>query len=108
MKIASIFTFYFENPFMFFIFEVKINVLYMKEIFVCSCNSLEHQMLFWYEEEYNLFYTEVHLVTHRNFFNRLWRGLKYAFGHRSRFGEWDEFLFDTEDLRKLKEFLNNK
>jgi hypothetical protein len=78
----------------------------MKEIFVCSCGSFEHQMYFWTDNDIPL-YTEVHLVTHRNFFIRLWRGLRYAFGYRSRFGEWDEFLFGTEDMLKLKEFLNN-
>ena len=79
----------------------------MKDIFVCSCSSFEHQMYIWYETEDKLLYTEVHLVTYHNFFKRLWYGLKYAFGYKSRFGAWDEFLFDTEDAQKLKEFLNN-
>ena len=57
---------------------------------------MEDQMFFWRDDEDKLLYTEVHLVTYHNFFKRLWYGLKYAFGHKSRFGAWDEFLFDKE------------
>ena len=80
----------------------------MKEIFVCSCGSLEHHMMFWYDEEEKLLYTEVHLRTWHNFFRRLWYGLKYAFGYKCRFGAWDEFLFDTENEQKLYNHLKEK
>jgi hypothetical protein len=80
----------------------------MKEIFVCSCGSLEHQMMFWYDEEEKLLYTEVHLRTWHNSFRRLWYGLKYAFGYKCRFGAWDEFLFDTENEQKLYNHLKEK
>jgi len=76
-------------------------------IFICNCSSLEHQLCFWYDEEYKILYTEVHLITYRGFFKRLWYGLRYAFGYKSRFGAWDEFLFETDDMIKLKEFINN-
>ena len=82
----------------------------MKEkIFICSCSSLEHQIMFWQwkDENYNELYINIHLCAHENFFKRLWAGIRYIFGHRSRFGEWDEFIFRQEDLQELKEFLNN-
>jgi len=79
----------------------------VKEIFICSCGSLEHQMYFWYEEEDKLFYTEVHL-TGRSFLGRLKYGIKYIFGYKSRFGAWDEFIFDSEAEKQLLEFLKNK
>lgn len=77
-----------------------------KDLFVCSCSSLEHQMYFWYDEDYKILYTEVHLVTYDNFFKRLWYGLKYAFGYKCRFGAWDEFLFEKEEQDKLLKMLN--
>ena len=82
----------------------------MREIFVCSCHSLEHQMSFWYDEDekYDNLYTEVHLRTYHNFFRRLWYGLKYAFGYKCRFGAWDEFLFDKESEQKLYSYLKEK
>jgi hypothetical protein len=77
-----------------------------RQIMICECNSLEHQVTFWYEEEDDILYNEIHLTTHRNFFKRLWYGLKYAFGYRSRYGAWDEMMFKPEDLLKLREHLD--
>ena len=77
------------------------------KFFICSCGSLEHQMYFWYDREYNELYTEIHLITYRNFFKRLWRGLKYAFGYKSRHWAWDEFLFDDEQQKELFNFLKD-
>jgi hypothetical protein len=78
-----------------------------KNLFLCSCSSFEHQMFFWYDEEDDILYVESHLSTWRGFFRRLWYGLRYAFGHKSRFGAWDEFLFEQEDLDKLYKFLKD-
>jgi len=75
------------------------------EFFICDCYSYEHQLFFWYNEDTKMFYVYPHLVTHRNFFKRLWKGLKYAFGYSSRFGEWDQFIFKSQDLEKLYKFL---
>lgn len=77
-----------------------------RHIFICECESLEHQLAIWYNKEDNEIVAEVHLTTNRNFFQRLLNGIKYAFGHRSNFGDWDEFLFKNDDLSKLKEFID--
>ena len=76
-----------------------------RKIFICECHSLEHQVIFWFDEEDNKLYCEPHLVTHRNFLKRLWVGIKYAFGYKCRFGDWDETIFKDEDLKKLYKFL---
>jgi hypothetical protein len=80
------------------------------KIIICSCNSLEHQMMLWHDKEDNeiILYTEIHLITYHNFFKRLWYGIRYVFGYKSRFGAWDEFIFDDENYRKLKEFINSR
>jgi hypothetical protein len=75
---------------------------------ICSCDSLEHQMMFWYWPEEKTLYSEVHLITYDNFFKRLWYSLKYAFGHKSRFGAWDEFIFEKEQLEALRKFLDEQ
>lgn len=77
-----------------------------RDILVCECHSLEHQIAIWYDKDDNQLYAEVHLTTSRNFWERLKAGIKYAFGYRSRFGDWDEFMFKNEDLPKLKEHIN--
>jgi hypothetical protein len=79
----------------------------MKEKFIiCSCYSLDHLIHLWYDEdEPGLVYIAIHLNTYHGFLWRLWHGLRYAFGHKSRYGCWDEFMFNTESLMKLKTFL---
>ena len=79
----------------------------MKEqkIFICECHSYYHQAIFWYDEEEKLLYVTIHLITHRNFFKRLWHATKYVFGFKSNFGEWDEFTFKPEDEKKLRDYL---
>lgn len=74
---------------------------------ICECNSLEHQVIFWYDEEDKILYCEPHLTTHKNFFKRLWHSLKYIFGYKSKYGSWDSTLFKDEDLKKLKKHLDN-
>lgn len=75
------------------------------EIFICSCGSFEHQLIFWYDEDENDIHVYHHIITYRNFFKRLWVGLKYAFGYKSRYGEFDSFIFQPEDLDRLNTFL---
>ena len=75
--------------------------------FICECHSLEHQMHFWYDDELQQVYTEVHLVK-CGFFVRVKYALKYIFGYKSQYGAFDEFLFKPKDLKKLKEYLNDK
>ena len=81
----------------------------MKEsqIMICECHSYEHQAHFWYDEDDNLLFIEIHLTTHRNVFKRILYAFKYIFGHKSRFGAWDEFLMSENNRDSLKLFLIN-
>lgn len=74
---------------------------------ICACDSLEHQVKFKYDSEYDKLYLTVHLTT-SNFFWRLVTGVRYIFGYKCGYGEWDEFLFKPEDLIKLKDLLNKR
>lgn len=75
---------------------------------ICACHNFEHQLYFWEwdDGEHKELYVEVHLSTYRNFLKRLWYGLKYAFGYKSRVGAWDEFTFTKESEEKLKQYLD--
>lgn len=75
-----------------------------REIFVCTCHSLEHQFTFNYDPEIGL-YCEPHLSTSNNFIKRLIIGIKYIFGYKSKYGAWDEFIFKKEDLNKLNKLI---
>ena len=76
-----------------------------RDTFICDCHSLEHQYSFWYDEEDNMLYVEPFLTTYNNFFKRLWYGLKYAFGYKSQYGSFDEFVVKKEDAEKLIKIL---
>jgi hypothetical protein len=76
------------------------------EIFICDCYSPEHQIIFAtdiFEENEQIegIFFQVHLTTCDNFFKRLWKGLKFAFGHKSKYGEWDMFIFNRDDIDEL-------
>ena len=58
------------------------------------------------DKEANHVHLYTHLYSHKNFFKRLWAGLRFAFGHRSRFGEWDSFILEHEDCIKLYSLLD--
>ena len=66
-----------------------------KDLFVCSCHNTEHQMVVIYDEDeiegvkYPMLYIHTHLVK-RPFWQRVGYGLKYIFGHQSRYGAFDE------------------
>ena len=75
------------------------------EILVCNCHSFEHQAKFMYDDKGKVLYVYIHLAKD-TFWSRLKKGIKYIFGHSSRFGEWDEFIFQEKDEDKLREFLN--
>jgi hypothetical protein len=84
-----------------------------EDILLCECHSDEHQMLLLYHEEecdngdkYNMCYAHVHLITVKSFWERLIHGIKYIFGHKSKYGAWDEFIFNPKDADKLQELVD--
>lgn len=76
-------------------------------VLICECNSLEHQVAFWYDEEDNSLYCEPHLTTQNNFFKRILVAIKYIFGYKANYGHWDSTMFKKGDLIKLREYLDS-
>ena len=74
-------------------------------IFICECFSHEHQCIFWYDKEDEMFLVTVHLTTHDNVFKRIWTAIKYIFGYTSRYGAWDDFVMKPVDQQKLRDYL---
>ena len=74
---------------------------------ICKCMSSEHQVSFWHDEEDDELYCEPHLVNHNSFIRRIVVAIKYIFGYTSKYGQWDCTIFKDEDLKKLKEYLEN-
>lgn len=79
-----------------------------QELFICACNSVEHQLIMSYfiDDEIKDVYCSVHLKPERNVFKRIWKAIKYLFGHRSIYGDFDEFIFKPEDADKLQKIVD--
>lgn len=77
------------------------------QYFECSCNSPEHTLRFVIDDsdDDKELYTEVHLTEVNSFFKRCWIALKYIFGYKCKYGNWDCWLLKTEDITKLEELL---
>lgn len=76
-----------------------------REHFICKCESVEHQLSFSYFEDEEEVYCSVHLAK-RFFLERLVRGVKYIFGHRCRYGDFEEFIFKKEDADRLQKVVD--
>ncbi len=76
------------------------------ELFICACNSIEHQIIFSYFPEDKEVYTSIHLIPERNIFKRIWYAIKYIFGYKCCYGHFDEFIFKKEDTYKLQNIIN--
>ncbi len=80
-----------------------------RETLICQCHSIEHQVSFtWVEckglECENLegeVYMEIHLAK-LSFWDRLKHGIKYIFGYRCMYGDFDEVILKKEDVHKLE------
>lgn len=73
-------------------------------VLICSCHDIEHQLIFTYDEDDNIIYMHIHLVNHNNILKRLLIGIKYILGYKCRYGNFDEFIIDVnniEDFRKV-------
>lgn len=78
----------------------------MNDLFVCACYNVEHQIIFTYDPKWDEIYVSVYLLPD-NFFKRIKNAVKYIFGYRSRYGDFDEFIFNNKDIERLKTVLNN-
>lgn len=76
-----------------------------RALFICDCENTEHQLIFSYDEndkDDESLYVTVHLKPEQNICKRIWRAVKYIFGYRSRYGEFDEFIFNPHDADRLQ------
>lgn len=71
-----------------------------RETLICECGSLEHQFSF-YRDEDNRLICSVHLADYQNIFKRIITAIKYIFGYKCRYGNFDEFYFSEIAERQL-------
>lgn len=79
------------------------------DIILCACGSSEHQILIHHDpgvDDPAEVYLSIHLANSKSFWKRLTVGIKYIFGHRSRFGHWDEIILTEDHLPQLRKVVN--
>lgn len=77
-----------------------------EELLLCQCGDPAHQLIMFYDDTPHApcVYVSVHLTPERNFFKRLWRGIKYIFfNKRSIYGDFDEIVLRPSDAEKIQE-----
>jgi len=81
-----------------------------KNLFICDCGDIEHQMIILNDptEKEKEIYVEIHLSDSKKFFQRLWIGIKYIFGKKSKYGNWDEIILNEENMIKLKNIIEGE
>ena len=76
-------------------------------LLLCDCSSAEHQLIVRWDNDDKEVYVNVHLANMYGFWQRLWHGLKYAFGHKSKYGAFDEIILRKEDADNLQKVVNH-
>lgn len=71
-------------------------------LFVCKCGSLQHLFIVTAEEED--LYIETHLAP-LPFFKRLKHAVRYLFGYRSKYGDFEETVLDARSALDLGDYL---
>ncbi len=73
----------------------------IQELFICQCSDPQHQLIMTADDDWGSVFCSVHLKP-AGFFKRLWIAMKYICGHRSIYGDFDEFIFDVDDADRLQ------
>ena len=77
-----------------------------KDLIICTCHSTEHQMVVIYEEDENHPMVFIHFhLNKRPFWERVWYVLKYIFGRKSRYGAFDEFIINPDDVEGIEKIV---
>lgn len=76
----------------------------------CECSSDEHlvKLSRWKNDsgdpDDDWVSLTVHLHAWEGFFRRIWVAIKFVFGYRCRYGEWDEVVISPSDFDKFIQF----
>ena len=76
-----------------------------EEILICACHSTEHQIVIQKDEEDRMLYCSIHLSP-MPWYKRIVNGIKYIFGYRCKYGDFDEFIFNEKHIEGLKEMID--
>ena len=77
----------------------------MKYYFECDCNMNEHMFCVTSEDSEDQFPPELYfhfqMSQYRGVLSRIWTGIKYVFGYKSKYGHWDTISISKDNLERL-------
>ena len=89
---------------------MKDNTKDLKEYFDCDCGDSAHHFTITQVSNYDktfddeCVYISYYMNQYRTWYQRLWLAIKYVFGYKSRFGDWDSITLDKEKVLRLRNF----
>lgn len=78
-------------------------------LLLCDCAKTEHQIVFTYFDDDPLGDTFIYVhffLSDQSFWKRLITGIRYIFGHTSKYGHWDEILINPMTAIQLQSYIN--
>jgi hypothetical protein len=84
----------------------------VRDLFICACHNTEHQLVVSYDEDeiderkYPMVYIHTHLAK-RPFWQRVNYGLKYIFGYQCKYGAFDEFIINQDDVDGIEKIIKH-
>tara|TARA_Y100000294_G_scaffold157561_1_gene159240 strand:+ start:130 stop:432 length:303 start_codon:yes stop_codon:yes gene_type:complete len=90
--------------------KIKLNGVYhYVHHVICECSDHSHTVRLTHFEPQDDWDSEIyissHLSTEPNIFKRIWYGIRYVFGYRSRHGEFGETVMKVEQAKELRDYL---
>lgn len=76
----------------------------------CDCFELEHTLRYSYLIDNDIRLSEVFVHTFLSlqpWYKRIWHGIKYIFGYKSKYGHFDETTLEYKKVIKLRDFLTD-
>ena len=67
----------------------------------CDCHDPEHSIRFTHDKVEHSLSMDIHLTDYPGFLGRLWKGIRYIFGYRCRYGNWDCISINRESAAKI-------
>lgn len=74
------------------------------KIIICSCHSTEHSFVICTHKDEPEAYLHIHL-TSKPFHQRIVHAIKYIFGYRSQYGDFDEVVLHNKQVQEIIEQL---
>lgn len=75
-----------------------------KKLFICSCCTTEHQFIVFKEPEDNTVVFSIHLSS-KPFLKRVVHALRYIFGYRCEYGDFDEVILNEKQIKELIDYI---